>query len=75
MFYDTLRVSRKMGRVCINNRELVKSCFTALRRGETVLGYDRNVSRYAIQYEKPIPRKLYLTEDSNERFRYINLAF
>lgn len=73
MFYDTLRLSAKMGRVCINNRKLVESYFTALRRAETV-SYDRNVSQYVIQYGKPISRKLYLRK-TQTRFRCINLMF
>jgi len=35
MFYATLRLSTKIGRVCINNQKL-ESYFTALRRGDSV---------------------------------------
>ncbi|KYN33158.1 hypothetical protein ALC56_12491, partial [Trachymyrmex septentrionalis] len=45
MFYDTPRLSSKIGRVCINNnRKPVESYFIALRRMK-MSGYDRNVSR------------------------------
>lgn len=66
---------QKMGRVCINNRKLVESYFTALRRGDRV--GDMIGMRPGVRYntKSRLLRKLYPGKDSQTRFRRINLAF